>query len=317
MRSLALVAVGLYAIPAAAREAEPQPHEVRIDLDIGVERLANSASFDAQYTFTPSAINRTDDVVPILRRFVRHPSAIWVRARRLGYTRESVTGGDVGGTLQLGPVYASGEVGFEHDLVDYDPGEHAYWALPVTLEGGFRPINLLSLGGYYSSRFVVGNSLDDVLVVQAERSGQDQKIGGHVAFATPNDRVYLNFWAWGRITDWSFEGFHVGDVTIRGLGAAIRVAFQLTSAFTIVVRGDLHRDHWVDKRMGDDDENYVGPDLDRKVLGGSGGVEVFYWHRGRYGFRFGLGGGYEGAPPTFDNRETGILQLNLGLITRF
>src|SRR5687767_13320637 len=113
MRSLAFAAVCLLAVPAAAREAEPQAHEVRVDLDIAVERQANSASFDAQYTFTPSALNRTDDVVPILRRFVRHPSALWGRVRRLGYTRESVTGGDVGGILQLGPGYASGEVGLE------------------------------------------------------------------------------------------------------------------------------------------------------------------------------------------------------------
>src|SRR5262245_58375258 len=111
MRCLALAAATFIAFPAAAREAEPQKHEVRLDLDVGVEKEANSAFFDAQYTFTPASINRTDDVVPILRRYVRHPSALWVRARRLGYTRESVTGGDLGGILHLSPAYVSGEVG--------------------------------------------------------------------------------------------------------------------------------------------------------------------------------------------------------------
>src|SRR5688572_12106414 len=140
MRALVAAALLLLTVPAAAREAEPQLHEVRIDLDIGVERAANSAYFDAQYTFTPGSINRTDDVVAILRRFVRHPSSLWARIIRHGYTRESVTGGRLGGILNLGPAYASAEAGLEHDLVDFDPLEHAYWAVPLTVEAGLRPV---------------------------------------------------------------------------------------------------------------------------------------------------------------------------------
>jgi hypothetical protein len=36
---------------------------------------------------------------------------------------------------------------------------------------------------------------------------------------------------------------------------------------------------------------------------------------GRYAF--GVGGGFEGKPPTVNARETGIEQLDLGVITRF
>jgi hypothetical protein len=127
----------------------------------------------------------------------------------------------------------------------------------------------------------------------------------------------VNVSAWGRLVDWTFAEFHPGDVTIRGLGVGARVAFQLTSSFSLLLRGEVRRDHWLNERLNDDDQHFVGRNLDRNVVGASGGVEVFFWHKGRYGFRFGLGGGYEGAPPTFDNRETGIVQLNLGLVTRF
>jgi hypothetical protein len=319
MRALAAAAMVLSSFPAAAaREADPQAHEVRIDLDIAIERQANAALFDAQYTFTPETLNRTDEVVPTLRRFVRRASAIWARVIRLGYTRESVTGGALGGILHLGPVHASAELGIEHDLVDYDPGEHAYWALPVTAELGFRPINLLSVGGFYTGRYIVGAIRNDKIPgLQAERSGTDHQIGVRLAYATPTDRLWIHLSAWRRMADWSFDEFHPGDVTIRGLGAAARVAFQLSPTFTLALRGEVHRDHWVNDRLGDDSPIFVGAELDRQVAGGSGGVEIVFWHRGRYGFRFGIGGGYEGAPPTVDNRETAILQIQLGMVTRF
>lgn len=316
------------ATPAAAqRTPEPQAHEVRLDVDISVEREANGANIEGTYTFTPSKINRVDEVVPILRRFVRHPSAIWVRLLRNGYSREPVTGASAGGILQLGPLYVSGGAGIEQDVVDYDPLEEAYWAVPFFGELGFRPMEGLSIGAFYAGRAVIGNSLDDVLLVQAKRSGLESRIGGRVAFATPNDRIYATLSGWGRIVDWDFTGecvsvsvscasaAHEGEMTIRGFGAEGRVWFQLTSSFTLGLRVEIANDRWVNDRLDFDD--VIGVETERTVFGIRGGAEVVYWHKGRYGFRFGLGGGFEGAPPVANNRETGIVQVGLGVITRF
>jgi hypothetical protein len=310
-----LAAVLGAAAPAAARD--PQRHEVRVDLDLGLEREASAADLDAQYTFTPPAIDREDDVPPILRRFVRRPSAIWARVRRLGHSREPVTGAALGGVLHLGPGYAGAEVGVEHDVVAYDDTEHAYLAAPLSVEAGLRPTPRISVGALYSGRFVIGASPDDRLVAQAERSGADHRAGGRLAIATPGDRLFVDVSAWGRVADLRFDGFHPGVVTIRGLGAALRVAFQLGHSLSLGLRGELRRDHWVNGRAGDEDPRFVGPETDRQVLGALGVLELHFWHRGRHGFRVGLGGGYEGAPPTVDSRETGILQISLGVITRF
>ena len=311
--------IALGAAPAfAQRQPEPQAHEVRLDVDISVEREANGAFIDGQYTFTPSKLNRVDEVVPILRRFVRHPSALWVRIIRHGYSREPVTGAAAGGILQLGPTYVSATGGIEYDVVDYDPGEHAYWALPLQLEAGVRPMEGLSVGAFYANRMVLGAVRDDRIPgLQAERDGKDQKIGGRVAFATPNDRLYATLSVWGRLADWTFVEFHPGDVTIRGIAAEARLTLQLTSSFSFGFRGSFSRDHWVNDRDDDDLADFVGVETDRHVIGVRGGAEVIYWHKGRYGFRFGLGGGYDAAPPTRNNRETGVLQIGLGVITRF
>jgi hypothetical protein len=325
---LAVALACCLAAPAAAqRTPEPQAHEVRLDVDISVEREANGANIEGTYIFTPSKINRVDEVVPILRRFVRHPSAIWVRLLRNGYSREPVTGGSAGGILQLGPAYVTGGAGIELNVVDYDPTEDGYWALPFIAEVGFRPMEGLSVGAFFAGRKVIGNTLDDFQLVQAKRSGLDSRIGGRAAFATPNDRIYATLSGWGRIANWDFTGecindsltcardTHAGEMTIRGFGTEARVWFQLTGSFTLGLRLELASDKWVNDRLAFDE--LIGVETERTVFGLRGGAEVVYWHKGRYGFRFGLGGGFEGAPPVFDNRETGVVQVGLGVITRF
>jgi hypothetical protein len=319
--SLCLLAAGvaLAATPAAAqRQPEPQAHEVRLDVDISVEREANGAYVEGQYTWTPAKLNRVDEVVPILRRYVRHPSAVWVRILRHGYSREPVTGASAGGILQLGPAYVTATGGIEYNVVEYDPGEHAYWALPVQAEAGFRPAEGMSVGAFYTMRPVLKAVRDDFIPgAQAERDGNDQRIGGRIAYATPGDTLFASLAGWGRFADWTFEEFHPGDVSIRGLGADARVGFQLTSSFTFGLRFSIARDQWDNDREGDDEPAFVGERTERDVVGLRGGAEVVYWHKGRFGFRFGLGGGYEGAPPTRNNRETGVVQIGLGVITRF
>ncbi len=320
MRRLLLPAVlGLVPVTAAARTPEPQQNEVRIDMDIRVERGGNGAFFDAQYTFTPGGVNRTDEVVPLLRRFVRHPSALWLRVQRDGNTREQITGAKAGGVLQLadGLVYGSAEGGIENDAVDYDPFEVGYWALPVTGEVGFRPTPLLSVGGFYQGRFILNATTDRAVKNPAERSGTEQRFGVTSTLATPNDRVYATVSAWLARSDWTFEGFHPGDMTARGYGASVRLALQTSSTFTIQLRGQIRAENWVNSRLGDDNPSFVGEDIDRNLIFASGNLDVIYWHRGRYGFRAGFGGGFESAPPTLNNRDTGIFSLTLGIVMRF
>jgi hypothetical protein len=319
LRARALALCCLAPSVAAAIEPEPQQHEVRLDIDLQSERGASGAFVDAQYTWTPGALNRVDEVVPILRRFIRHKTALWVGIGRNGNTREQVTGARAGGIVQVldGRLYTSGEVGIEYDVLSYDRNEHAYWAAPVMVEVGARPLHLLSIGGFYAARPVVAASPSESVQTQAERSGREHRFGATLTGATPSDRIFATLSGWLVRSDWEFTGFHPGDLTVRGVGASLRIAFQLSSSFTLQLRGQLRRENWVNARAGDEMVNFVGVDLDRDVLFAHGDAEVIYWHRGRHGFRFGLGGGYDGRPPLVNSRETALFRIGLGLITRF
>jgi hypothetical protein len=79
----------------------------------------------------------------------------------------------------------------------------------------------------------------------------------------------------------------------------------------------VRRERWVNDRIGDDLAGFVGMDLDRDVLLAHGDAEVIYWHKGRHGLRFGMGGGFEGAPPIVNGRDTGVFRIGIGIITRF
>jgi len=302
--------------PAAARVADPQAHEVKLDLDISVESLANAALIDARYIFTPARIDRNDEVVPTLRRFVRHPSNVYVRALRDGYTREPRTGIFGGGRLDLGSFDVGGEVGAEYDENGYDDTEHGFFLVPFTVDAGFRPTELFRIGGFYDARPVVANRRNSRQMVQAERSGWDHRFGARATFSTPNDRVLLDASGFGRIATWTYtEEFHPGDISIQGFGGSVRVSFQVSATFSLALHGEVSRDNWTNERLGD--EERVEGALEREVWNVLGGVEALFWFRGRYGFRFGLGGGYEGAPPVYNSRETAVAQINLGMIARF
>ena len=305
---------------AGAREEEPQLHEVVVDVDLKVESRANGALINASYTFTPGAINRTDEVVPILRRFVRHPSSLFIGVARTGSTIEEISSARAGGTLQLagGRIYASADGGIDYYVTSNDPNEHGYWAVPINVEVGFRPLNLLSVGGFYGRRTIVDTSrFADRTLPESLRDGQEQRFGLTAAMATPNDRIYATVSGWLSRNDWSFEEFHPGDIKVRGFGASFRASYQLSFGTSIVLRGLVRKENWVNTREGDENPAFVGAHLDRDVVFAYGGADLIYWYKGRFAFRFGFGGGYEGAPPTFASRETGIFQLGLGLVSRF
>jgi hypothetical protein len=316
----------LVLLPAVARaqdeprQPQPQRHEVRVDVDISTYQGGNSALVDAQYTFTPESLDRGDEVVPYLRRFVRHPSAVWARILRFGTTDEQVTGARLGGILQLasGRVYASGEAGIEVDSIDNDPAEPGYWAAAYTVEAGARPVELLSIGAFYSGRPVLSAKTTSNLVSQTSRDGNEHRIGGTLTASTANDRLYLTLSGWDTIADYTFTGIYPGPITVRGGGVSARIAYQATSTLSFQIRGLWRHEHWVDTRTGDDGSTRVGVNTDRTINYALGNLEVIYWFRGRVGFRAGVGGGYSQSPPYVNlRRETAIAQLGLGLVSRF
>jgi hypothetical protein len=319
MRSLAAALLLLtLSLPAAARTPDPQAHEVKLDLDISIESLANAALFDGRYTYTPARLDRNDEVVPTLRRFVRHPSYVYARGYRDGYTREPRTGIAAGGRYDLGRLDVGGEIGAEYDEIGHDPNEHGFFLVPFSVEAGGRPTELLRVGAFYDGRPVVATRRNSRQMVQSERSGWDHRFGGRLTFATPNDRLLLDLSGYGRIADWSYTPeFHPGDVTVRAFGGGLRLSYQASATLSLGLHGEADRGTWENRRLGDDDPTYVGSDLEREVWNVLGGIDAVFWFRGRYAFRFGLGGGFKGAPPVYNSRDTAVGQLNFGLITRF
>src|SRR5262249_61144385 len=98
--------------PAPAQEL--QYHEVSADADVSIESGTNTSTAALQYTLTPEGIDRQDEVIPSLRRFVRHPSSAFVRIFRKGSVSiESRTGVALGGGVHLvgGRFFARGGLG--------------------------------------------------------------------------------------------------------------------------------------------------------------------------------------------------------------
>jgi hypothetical protein len=324
-----VAAIGLWLVPALAAAAEPDPqqHEIDVSVDIGVESGANAALFDAMYIFTPAGIDRRDVLPAIVRRFERHPSAVWARIAHLGATRETVTGIRLGGIYQPfdGALYLQGEGGVERDLTNFDRpttiqgGEYGYFAARLRGEVGFRPTDLWSIGAFYEARPVIGTDTDDSLPpsLQSERSGGEHTFGATTTFVTPGERLFATVDGFGYIADWTFTGFYPGDTTIHGFGADLRMAYQLTFWTSLQLRGTITSNHWVDARAGDSGQGVIVGPLDRQATSGGGALDLVYWHQSRFAFRFSLGGGYRGATPQHATRATGIFSLGIGTQLRF
>lgn len=327
MRALAVASV-MVLTPAAAvaawgRRPQPQLHEFRADVDVSAIRQGNSAVIDLQYTFTPSALERRDAVVPALRRFVRHPSAVWARLHRDGSTLEGRTSLNLGGIGYLlgGRVHATGEVGIEHDEIKHDPFEDtSYLAMPATLELGGRPLPLLSVGAFVRYRPILGTTYARV-AQNSERTGDEIRFGGTLTFATPEDRIFGTIWAGRQEADWDFTGYLTGPITTRGWVGGARLSFQTSPSMSVWLRAEGHLEDWQNGRVPpvDGNGNYIEflEDREAEVWGVIADVGFTYWHKGHTAFRVSLGGGFESEAPVRGLRERGMGRIGVGLISRF
>ena len=321
MRTLALALI-LLASPVLAEE--PQYHEVTADADVSIESGANTATAGVKYTLSFGGIDRQDEVIPALRRFVRHPSAVWVRIDRRGSSAvESETSVNVGGILHLfdGALHLSGEAGVSRNDVLFDDfygGEDYYDTATYHLELGGRPLPLLSIGAFFEGEPIIGRSSGTDVASEANtRDGGAKTIGGVVELSTPDDRLYLHLTGFYHTVDWTFSGFHPGDITIRGIGGSLQATYQLDVDAGVGLRTTMSREHWVDTRMGDNDPLWLGRNLDRQVWNVEIDAEFTFWYRSRFGFRVFLGGGYQEAPPLIAVTATGFGKFGGGITARF
>lgn len=325
-RVLALAATLAPALAGAAeREPEPEQHEVDIGVDILVESLANSALLDLQYTFTPAGIDRHDVVPAIVRRFERHPTSFWARIVHFGGSREAITSARLGGILNpIDLLYIETEIGVERDLTRFDAPidggrEYGYFAARFHAGVGVRPSDLWSIGAYYDGRPVIGTDTDDSISLssQSERSGTEHTFGATTTFATPGERLFATINAYLYFADWNFIRWFPGDLTVRGFGGDVRLAYQLSFWTTLQLRGSVSRNHWVDMRSGDDNTSVIVGDLDRQVYNALGAIDFIYFYQSRYAFKVTFGGGYLGAPPEYNTKSTAVFNLGLGTTLRF
>jgi hypothetical protein len=305
---------------AGAREPEPQLHEVEAVLDISVANQQNGSAFDVQYTFTPESLNRVDDVHPVLRRYVHHPSALWANVTRFANSdAASQTAADIGGIYYLadGMLFGTAQVGFEIDRVN-NANEDGYYSLPYRAEIGARPAPLLQISGFWEAHQIITATTDpDLVSGMAQRSGNEEIAGGTISWATSNDRLFLSLSAGYHGADWKFTVFHPGTTTVNGAIVRFMVALQVSPTLSLQLHGEGGRDHWVDNRAFDNQTDWIGVNVDRIVYDASGAGDLLYWYKGRLAFRFSLGGGYQGAPPVYNAKNRGFGTVGFGVTTRF
>lgn len=299
------------------KKPRPQAHEVRIDFDIGVANRANASFFDGYYLWTPSPLDGNDVAVPAVRRFVRHPTEVYFRAKRDGSTLDTRTGVHAGGALHLlgGLLYARGQAGIELDDVRYDGTEGGYTAVPYHLEAGGRPLPLLSLGAYFHGRPIIDSYGSDIAGFSTEREGGEIETGGTLSFATPDDRVLATVSAGYYRADWSFKFFNPGELDVTGIRATAQLSWQSSPTFSLLFRATGSREYWDNNRMGQG--SVIDPPFERVVYNATADAGILYWHEQRYGFRFTLGGAFEGERPTINGDPRGYFRFGFGIVMRF
>jgi hypothetical protein len=306
---------------ASAHDAEYQPLAVSLDVDLSIANFNTDAVVVGQLTWAPGdTINRWDVVHPTLRRFVRHPNELWLRAGHDGSGIETWSGayGGAQGFLANGHLYGLAEAGVQLNEVSYDNSEEPYWTVPVRAEVGFRPTDLLSIGVTGGFRPIVGNgSPNDGIVVPISRSGSDFDVGGTATIATADDRMLLTLHGGYRRARWSFIGLDPGDTDVDGMRAGFELAIQSTPQLSLILTGNLTREDWNDKRAGDEDPMVVGVPLDRIIYGANGTAGIIFWYRGEIGLRVVLGGGYLGKRPLVNQLPHGWGSFGFGIERRF
>lgn len=321
---LALAVTALAHTARADRTPVPQPHEIRADLDLAVADSANSAVVGLQYTWTPTALDRFDPVAPPLRRFVRHPNALWARLAHDGSILDTRSGVHAGGALHLfdGRLYGLAEIGAELDTVIYDTREDGYVAMPAQVEVGLRPAGMVSLGAFARVRSILDSTSDSLIVEPVTRSGEESELGGTATVLTPGDRLFLTLALARTSTAWTFTGFHAGEIDVSGLSAVLALNILATRSTSWLLRAQARREDWENDREGDSGADFVGSKTNRLVWTASADMAMIYWFQGRLGFRVAFGGGLAEAPPIYyhgqgPGRFPGFGELGLGLVSRF
>ncbi|MBI4511677.1 MAG: hypothetical protein HY698_18735 [Deltaproteobacteria bacterium] len=313
-----------FLVPVAAAHADQkQLHEVRADLDLEAGNPSSQSNLDVQYTFTPSGIDRRDEVVPPLRRFVRHPSAAWLRGSYDGSFRGSAASARGGGIAYLlqGRAHAQGEIGIERVTIDYDAHEEGFISAPLRAELGARPFPLVAVAAHVRWNPVL-DALSSSNRSPAERSGAEREVGATLTTAIPGDRLLFSAGVGRNEIDWTFSGFHPGSVTASGIRASTITSIQASPTLSFQLSLAWRREDWDNRRTGEQEDGFMKGSLSRRVHGIQGDLGVTFWFRGRLAFRAALGGGFENPPPIY-YRETGLdkdrpfLKLRLGLTKRY
>ncbi|MFH0903545.1 MAG: hypothetical protein V2A73_23190 [Pseudomonadota bacterium] len=328
---MATLATALVTLTAAApgaqarKKPDPQQHEVGASLDVLPSNVWTQSTLDLQYTWTPAFLDRNDEVVPALRRFVRQPDSLWARIHYDSITLESHTALHGGGILSLldRRLFASGEVGLRWDALDRN-FENDYLSIPVSVELGGRPFPILSFGITGRIRPAIYTIQSDTgATIPASRRGNEKEAGITITVATPGDRFYATLSACYRLTNWDYYGFHPGEIEATGPNADLLLSLQVspTTSWQLQLAG--RHEHWDNRRGGDQGSDYVGPQttIDADAISASFGL--LFWSRGRWGLRAALAGGYERIPPIFYARDVqvprhrGFVGLRLGLVSRY
>jgi hypothetical protein len=336
LASLAFLAALTPALPALAQEGEgepprrrrPQNNEIEVQADIvfqaGPNKYApdNVSDITVGYVWLPGGgLDKNDVVVPVLRKFVRQPLELGVRYNRHSDQFDAVNGLQLHGTYwPIRFVYVNPALGLEMNKVENDIGntEGSYYATVVRAEAGVRVLELLQLGAFYHGRSLFDTDNSDVLAVAAQRTGGENWYGLSLGFATPNDRLLLTTRAGFRDTDWSFEGFHRGTVSVEGVFAEARIAYQSGPTMSWFLRTNVSQEDWNDQRDQGEIGGMVIPRNGQKdVVGIDTDLGFVFWFEGKWGFRVSFGGGYTNGVPVEEGRETGRIRFGVGFTNRY
>ncbi|MSP15839.1 MAG: hypothetical protein EXR73_04370 [Myxococcales bacterium] len=304
---------------AAPRGPAEQRHEVDADFQLTLLTGQDSATLiETRYVYSPQPLLRRDIVMPTLRRFVHRPDEYWLRAAHTGSTIDTRTGAGAGARVHAldRRIAFSAEVFAEFDDVRHDIYEDGYVALPVRFETALRVLPLLDVAVGYRARPVLASTalLDDARL-DAERSGLEQEAHLSATFATNRDDFLGTVAVYARDADWTFTGFHSGELAVRGAGARLDLSLQISPQTSLFLRADGRIESWNNTRLGEAPD-FV-QDLTPTVHGLEADLGFLYWHKGELGIRVHLGGGYRGEEPVHNSRDRGLGRVGLGIVRRF
>jgi hypothetical protein len=319
----AAVAGTTLAAPRAARAADPVPqnNEVEVNVDATFATQSNESLVDGVYRYYVAPLDKKDDVVPALRRFVHHPSTLFVHG-----DRDSEVGGTstyLGGGAEwwLGDrAFVGGEAGGSYvDVIRDDDAEGSYLDASLRAEAGFRPAELLHVSLSYKWTPVLYDLPPSGLPQsQAHRSGATHLALVGFGASSPGDTVLFTAHLGVRANRWSFAqpGYQPGDLDGTFGVADMRLSYQSDreKSWFISLRG--YYGEWNNQR-DIDDISTIGGERKKNVFGVQGDLGFVYWFEGHWGFRVSMGGGYDGRPPLAHEVERGLIRFGVGFVSRY